>query len=70
MCLTYFMIIESTTYGKYVDFDAVARAWMPNCLDILLDSQLLFQTDKVSPIGPVPFVPLLLDILAILHYFT
>lgn len=55
---------------KYVAFDAAARAWMPTCLGILLGSQLLIQRDKVSPIGPVPFVPVLLDILDILHYFT
>lgn len=55
---------------KYVDFDAIARAWFPACLDILLGSQLPAQIDKAPPIGPLPFVLVLMDILAILGYFT
>lgn len=52
-----------------MDFDAVVRASMPACLDILLGSKLLIQIDEASPIGPVPFVPLLRGILDILGYF-
>lgn len=54
---------------KYVDFDAFVKALMPACLDIL-GSKLLIQIDEASPIGPVPFVPLLLGILDILGYLT
>lgn len=53
-----------------MDFDAVARAQMSTCLAILPESQLLVQTDKACPIGPEPFVPVLLDILDIWGHFA
>lgn len=62
--LVYFMVVESTSYGKICAF------WC-SCVDIL-GSQLLIQIEMMFSISPLPFVLVLwkiLDILCLLSYF-